>query len=242
MLFELAGPFFAELRFGPTPWHPHHIAERYGLLVIITLGEVILGTILAISAVVEVETWSLEAALVAFGGTALAFGMWWMYFAIPFGRRARAPPEARVRLWGYLQIRSCSARSSPSAPACTSPRTSSRGEAHVDATFAVLTIAIPVLVFETLLFALYALLVMQFDPFHVWLYLGVGGGARRRASSPSTLGASLGVGSCSSRARPRRRRRLRDRRVAPRAEMAVPSARPRDAPARHRADAANPVW
>ena len=51
--FELAGPLFAELKYGRTPWHPHHIAERYGLLVIITLGEVILGTILAISAVVE---------------------------------------------------------------------------------------------------------------------------------------------------------------------------------------------
>ena len=53
ILFELAGPLFAELRYGRTPWHPHHIAERYGLLVIITLGEVVLGTILAISAVVE---------------------------------------------------------------------------------------------------------------------------------------------------------------------------------------------
>ena len=51
ILFELAGPLFAELRYGRTPWDPHHIAERYGLLVIITLGEVVLGTILAISAV-----------------------------------------------------------------------------------------------------------------------------------------------------------------------------------------------
>src|SRR6478735_7307062 len=44
ILFELAGPLFAELRYGRTPWHPHHIAERYGLLVIISLGEVVLGT------------------------------------------------------------------------------------------------------------------------------------------------------------------------------------------------------
>src|SRR6478735_5916495 len=36
--FELAGPLYAETKYGRTPWHPHHIAERYGLLVIITLG------------------------------------------------------------------------------------------------------------------------------------------------------------------------------------------------------------
>ena len=36
---EFAGPWIAERRKGGTPWHPHHIAERYGLLVIIALGE-----------------------------------------------------------------------------------------------------------------------------------------------------------------------------------------------------------
>ncbi|MDQ7993738.1 MAG: low temperature requirement protein A, partial [Propionicimonas sp.] len=77
ILFELAGPVYAETRHGRTPWHAHHIAERYGLLVIITLGEIVLGTILAISAVVEVEGWSTEAILVAAGGTTLVFGLWW---------------------------------------------------------------------------------------------------------------------------------------------------------------------
>ena len=38
-----------------TPWHPHHIAERYGLLVIITLGEVIIGTVAALNALVHGE-------------------------------------------------------------------------------------------------------------------------------------------------------------------------------------------
>ena len=52
--FELAGPFLAE-RKAHTPWHPHHIAERYGLLVIITLGEVIIGTVAALNALVHGE-------------------------------------------------------------------------------------------------------------------------------------------------------------------------------------------
>lgn len=58
---ELLVPVIAERLDGGTPWHPHNIAEHYGLLVIITLGEVILGTILAISAVIEGQGWSVEA-------------------------------------------------------------------------------------------------------------------------------------------------------------------------------------
>jgi low temperature requirement protein LtrA len=37
LLIEIAGPIIAERRKGGTPWHAHHIAERYGLLTIITL-------------------------------------------------------------------------------------------------------------------------------------------------------------------------------------------------------------
>ncbi len=50
VLVEFAGPWIAETRKGGTPWHPHHIAERYGLLVIIALGEGVLGTVVALSA------------------------------------------------------------------------------------------------------------------------------------------------------------------------------------------------
>ena len=35
-------PVWAE-RAGPTTWHPHHIAERYGLFTLIVLGESILA-------------------------------------------------------------------------------------------------------------------------------------------------------------------------------------------------------
>jgi low temperature requirement protein LtrA len=39
ILLELSGPWIAETRKGGTPWHAHHIAERYGLLAIIALGK-----------------------------------------------------------------------------------------------------------------------------------------------------------------------------------------------------------
>lgn len=190
-LFELAGPLFAELRFGRTPWHAHHIAERYGLLVIITLGEVILGTILAISAVLEVDGWTLETGVVGFSGVALAFGMWWIYFAIPWGRVLARHPE-RSFAWGYVQIALFGALVGVGAGLHVAAYVIG-GDAHVDATFAALTIAVPVLAFETLLFVLYAVLVRQFDGFHLVLWLGVvavlavGVGA-------VALGASLAIG------------------------------------------------
>jgi low temperature requirement protein LtrA len=52
-LIELAGPWIAETRKGGTPWHAHHLAERYGLLAIIALGEGVIGTVASLAAVVE---------------------------------------------------------------------------------------------------------------------------------------------------------------------------------------------
>ena len=76
---ELAVPFLAE-RGTPTPWHPAHIAERYGLFTIIVLGESVLAGSLAIGAALELdqlgEVWS-----VAVGGLLLVFALWWNYFA-----------------------------------------------------------------------------------------------------------------------------------------------------------------
>jgi low temperature requirement protein LtrA len=61
------------------------IAERFGLLVIITLGEVILGTVASLNALVHGEAgWTLDAGLLAVAGVALTFGCWWMYFAVPW--------------------------------------------------------------------------------------------------------------------------------------------------------------
>src|SRR4030095_2548077 len=45
LAIEMSGPRIAERRRGGTPWHARHIAEGYGLLVIITLREGILGPV-----------------------------------------------------------------------------------------------------------------------------------------------------------------------------------------------------
>jgi low temperature requirement protein LtrA len=169
ILFELAGPLFAELRFGRTPWHGHHIAERYGLLTIITLGEVVLGTILAISAVVQVEGWTFEAALIALAGTTLVFGLWWVYFMMPSGRILHRYRE-RGFVWGYGHIVLFGALVGVGTGLHVAAQVISH-EAHVDAAFALASVAVPVLVFEVVLFSLYTFLVKEFDPFHVWLFI-----------------------------------------------------------------------
>ena len=78
---ELAVPIWAERAGSATPWHPGHIAERYGLFTIIVLGESILaGTITLQAALTETGlSWSLIG--IAAGSLVLIFGMWWCYFA-----------------------------------------------------------------------------------------------------------------------------------------------------------------
>ena len=60
---ELLGPWLAENRKGGTPWHAHHITERYSLLTIIALGEGVVGTVASVSAVVGAQGWSYDADL-----------------------------------------------------------------------------------------------------------------------------------------------------------------------------------
>ena len=190
VLVEMSGPVVAERRGGGTPWHPHHIAERNGLLVIITLGEVVLGTITAISAVVETQGWSTEAVLVAFAGTALAFGLWWVYFTMPSGE-VLARHRERSFPWGYLHIVLFGSLAATGAGLHVAAYVIEHS-AHIGPVSAVLTTAVPVLVFTAGLFVVYSLLMARFDPFHALLF---GGSivALVLAVLATQAGASLGV-------------------------------------------------
>ncbi|KHK98647.1 membrane protein [Microbacterium mangrovi] len=198
-VIELVGPVIAErkatapgTRSGTgTPWHPHHIAERYGLLVIIALGEVVLGTILAISAGVEQYGWSVEAGLLAFGGTALVFGLWWTYFLTPFGDLL-AGRRPRPFVFGYLHIFVFASIIGVGAGLHVAAQAiAHHGEAG--AVFATWAVAAPVLVFEVMLFVIYSLMVREIDPFHVWMFAGCVV-MLAVAVIAVQLGASLGVG------------------------------------------------
>ena len=101
VLAEVAVPVLAEQRGGATPFHPHHIAERYGLFTIIVLGEVILASVQAIQGVLAepaVEGSNAghavvptaeggggggltpDLVLLAVGGLLIVFSLWWLYF------------------------------------------------------------------------------------------------------------------------------------------------------------------
>lgn len=86
-----------------TPWHGHHIAERYGLLAIIALGEGVVGTVASSEAAIGGATghgWDLDAVLLIVAGIGLTFAMWWNYFQIPFGDLLHHRPRLGF-LFGY---------------------------------------------------------------------------------------------------------------------------------------------
>ena len=102
---ELAVPVWAEGA-RATPWHPRHIAERYGLFTIIVLGESVLGATVAVQQAVDDADRTLgELAPVIVGGLLIVFSMWWIYFALPSERlveRAREDDGSQTAFaWGY---------------------------------------------------------------------------------------------------------------------------------------------
>jgi low temperature requirement protein LtrA len=187
---ELTGPAVAEVRFGGTPWNAHHIAERYGLLVIIALGEVLLGTVTSVAALVESEGWSGEAILVVVAGVGLTFGLWWSYFIMPSGEilaryRRRGVPWGYAHIFLYASIAAIGAGLRVAADVI-------EGHAEIGVVGAVVAIAAPVLVFTIAVFLLYTYMLQQGDPFHVGLFLGTGV-VLVTAVVVAGLGAPLGV-------------------------------------------------
>jgi low temperature requirement protein LtrA len=79
---EMLAPWWAE-RTGATPWHRHHIAERYELFTIIVLGEVILATTTAISGALDTHGLDTQLLLLIVGALLMVFSMWWIYFKQP---------------------------------------------------------------------------------------------------------------------------------------------------------------
>ncbi|WP_244246811.1 low temperature requirement protein A [Nocardioides euryhalodurans] len=168
---ELAGPLVAQRLKGGTPWHPHHIAERYGLLVIITLGEGIIGTVATLSAVVHgPEGWSTDAALVLLAGVGLTFGLWWMYFTIPSGH-ALALRRDRVFFWGYGHIAIFGALAAVGAGLHVAAYYLEH-HTEIGAVGTVLSVAVPLAVFVVMLYATWTALLRRRDPFHLALLAG----------------------------------------------------------------------
>lgn len=171
-IFELAGPIVAERLGNGTPWHAHHIAERYGLLAIIALGEGVIGTVASISAIVESQGWSMDTVLMCVAGTGLTFGMWWLYFMLPSAKVLHIRRD-RAFVWGYGHILIFAAIAATGAGLHVAAYYIEH-EAHIGAVATLLTVAFPVGLYILTIFALYTYLLGEGDRFHVWLLAGTG--------------------------------------------------------------------
>ena len=189
---------WAERGGAPTPWHPEHIAERYGLFTIIVLGETILSSSVAFQAVVDARTGDVTAALTAVGALLTVFSMWWIYFAKP-----AAPCLVSNRVaypWGYGHyVVFASAAAVGAGVAVVVDQVT--GHTHLAASAAAAAFTIPVILY---------LLAVTF--IHTLLY-----GVRREHLTAMLVAIALvGVGDVHRPARPPHRDRAgRARRRAP---------------------------
>ncbi|HRW17291.1 MAG TPA: low temperature requirement protein A [Dermatophilaceae bacterium] len=97
---ELLVPVVAE-RHGTTPWHPAHMVERYGLMTIIVLGEVLLSTTRAISGSLDEHGITGPLLLAIVGGLLVVFCLWWFYFKHSYEERLAEEDRDSPWLWGY---------------------------------------------------------------------------------------------------------------------------------------------
>lgn len=106
-IIDWGGPVVAERNGvrdgGATPWHAHHIAERYSLLAIIALGETVLGTLSAAQAITQAEGWSFSSIMVVSLGVVMTFALWWVYFMVP-SAPVLAVRRDKAFVWGYGHI------------------------------------------------------------------------------------------------------------------------------------------
>jgi low temperature requirement protein LtrA len=98
IIAELLVPVWAE-RAARTTWHPHHIAERYGLFTIIVLGESILAATTAFQTAADADFGDANLVGLAIAALVIVFSMWWLYFD-----HAEHPEEGSyvaAFAWGY---------------------------------------------------------------------------------------------------------------------------------------------
>ena len=142
-LIEIGVPIFAEYR-KRTPWHPHHITERYGLFTLIVLGESLLASANAIvDALEKVESLG---PLIAISVLALVVtaALWWIYFWPPHHRAITS--FRRSLRYGYTHYFVFAAAAAFSAGIEVELDVLT-GESHLSNVAASFTVTIPIAIF-----------------------------------------------------------------------------------------------
>src|SRR3984957_15816919 len=131
---EMLVPSYAERAArGGTPWHPGHIAERYGLFTLIVLGECIAAVTLALHSASLSHGISAGLLAVGAGAVLLVFAIWWWFFENPAEEGLRLSRQLAF-VWGYghyvvlaslgalgagLQLAAAASHGSPSSTTAT---------------------------------------------------------------------------------------------------------------------------
>lgn len=148
---ELLVPEWAE-RAERTTFHPEHIAERYGLFMIIVLGESVLAASLAIQAVINGAGLRIELLSVIVGGLLILYSTWWIYFDRPEEHLLQSLRTARV--WTYLHLVIFAAVAAVGAGLVLAIEEAS-GHAHVGSVIVGAVIGVPLIFYLLSLWLLY---------------------------------------------------------------------------------------
>jgi len=150
VIMELLVPVWAEAA-RKTQWHPDHIAERYGLLTIIVIGESVLAAITAIQA--ALTGGSPSAALIAtiVSAPIILFSMWWLYFLIEPDHGGES--GKRSFIWGYLHYFVFMSAAAVGVGISVNVGYAMH-TAHISATAAGMSIAIPVAIYLACLYVM----------------------------------------------------------------------------------------
>jgi low temperature requirement protein LtrA len=157
---ELAIPYWAE-RAARTTFNPEHITERYGLFMIIVLGESVLAASLAIQTVIAGEGLTPELMTVIVGSLLIVYSMWWIYFDRPEEHLLENLPTAIA--WSYLHLPIFAAVAAVGAGLVVAIEEAS-GHAHLGWTAVGAAVGVPLAVYLLSLWALYVRLLA--DRFH----------------------------------------------------------------------------
>jgi low temperature requirement protein LtrA len=167
---ELVLPVLTQGSAGGTPWHPHHVAERYGLFAIIVLGEGVVGTVASSGDLLgggDGTHWTWNAVAVVVAGVGLTFGMWWMYFLTPFGD-ILVHRRRRGYLFGYGHIPLFIGVAGAGAGLHVAGLYMEH-HAEISGTAVVLALAVPVGLYVLIVYLLHTLLLSAADRFHIFL-------------------------------------------------------------------------